>query len=65
MFNETNKLDEALQKYFDVEKKQLTLLGPNHYNLLLTQNDIATCLMKQGKLDEALEKYCDEEKKEL
>ena len=60
-----NKLDDALEKYFDVEKKQLSLFGPNHNYLLETQTLIAICLMKQDKLDEALQKYFDVEKKEL
>ena len=59
------KAKEALEKYCDVEKKELTLFGPNHHSLLVTQTDIATCLMKQDKIDEALEKYCDLEKKQL
>ena len=63
------KLDEALEKYFDVEKKQLSLFGPNiiyltNYNLLGTQAQIALCLIKQGKLNEALEIYRNIEKKQ-
>ena len=59
------KSKEALEKYHDVEKKDLTLFGPNHDKLLVTQGYIATCLMNQGKLDEALDKYYDIEKKQL
>ena len=38
------KLNEALQIYYDVENKRLTLFGPNHESVLTTQNSIASCL---------------------
>ena len=59
------KFKEALEKYCEVQKKQLKTDGPNNSIPLSTQANIATCLMKQDKIKEALEKYCDIEKKQL
>ena len=59
------KLNEALEIFYDVEKKCLTLFGPIHESVLTIQNNIASCLKEQGKLNEALKIYYDVEKKRL
>ena len=59
------KLNEALEIYYDVEKKVLTLFGPNHGSVLTTKHNIASCKQGQGKLNEALEIYYEVENKLL
>ena len=43
-----------MEIYYDVENKGLTLFGPNHYSVLATQNNIASCRKDQGQVNEAL-----------
>ena len=63
--HDQGKLNEALEIYYDIEKKGLTLFGPNHDSVLTNQNNIASCLKDQGEINEALEIHYDVQNKLL
>ena len=59
------RYDEAVEIYYDLQKKHVELYGPKSQGSLSLQSNIASCLEKQGKVDESLRKYIDLEKQQL
>ena len=54
-----------MDKFKEVEKLQIEILGFKHPDTLTTQSNIANCLDDLGKFDEALDKYKEVEKLQI